>query len=90
MNNAQQSIPALYREAAQQVRQMAQRARLTDVRGDLLQLSASYERMAASVEAAIRLGAPGYPHGEILPIASDLPPPTGVADRLCPSANTRE
>jgi hypothetical protein len=77
MSNAQQPFPVLYREAAQQVRQLAQRVRLTDVRGDLLQLSASYERIAASVEAAIRLGAPGYPHGEILPIAPDYPPSDG-------------
>ena len=67
MSDTKQSIPELYREAAEQVRQLARRSRLTDVRGDLLALSASYERMASYAEAAIRLGVPGYPLGEILP-----------------------
>jgi hypothetical protein len=78
MNDAQQPIPELYREAAEQVRQLAQRSRLTDVRGDLLGLSASYERTATYIEAAIRLGAPGYPHGDIIPIASAPPRSEGV------------
>ena len=69
MNDTEQLIPELYREAAEQVARLARRSRLTDVRGDLFELSASYERMATYIEAAIRLGAPGYPHGEILPIA---------------------
>ena len=67
MSATKQSIPELYREAAEQVRQLARRSRLTDVRGDLLALSASYERMTSYAEAAIRLGVPGYPLGEILP-----------------------
>ena len=64
-------IPDIYREAAEEVRQLARRARLTDIRGDLLQLSARFERLAAYADAAIRLGAPGYPHGERLPAAGD-------------------
>jgi hypothetical protein len=71
MADAEQSIPDIYREAAEEVRQLARRARLTDIRGDLLQLSARFERLAAYADAAIRLGAPGYPHGERLPAAGD-------------------
>ena len=71
MADAQQPISQHYREAAEQVRHLARRTRLTDVRGDLLALSASYERMAVYADAAIRLGAPGYPHGELLPVAHD-------------------
>ena len=39
MSDAEYLIPELYREAAEQVRQLAGRARLTDVRNDLLELS---------------------------------------------------
>ena len=78
MNDAQQPIPELYREAAEQVRQLALRSRLSDVRSDLLELSASYERTATYIDAAIRLGASGYPHGDILPIASAPPLSEGV------------
>jgi len=71
MADAQQPISQHYREAAEQVRQLARRSRLTDIRGDLLELCARYERMAVYADAAIRLGAPGYPHGELLPVAHD-------------------
>jgi hypothetical protein len=71
MADAHQPISQHYREAAEQVRRLARRSRLTDVRGDLLALSASYERMAVYADAAIRLGAAGYPHGELLPVAHD-------------------
>ena len=66
MSDAEQSIPELYREAAEQVRQLARQARLSDIRGDLLSLAARFERLAANADHAIRLGVPGYPHGEII------------------------
>ena len=70
MSDTEQLIPELYRDTAQQVRELPRMSRLTDIRGQLLELSASFERMAAYADAAIRLGAPSYPHGERLPIAS--------------------
>jgi hypothetical protein len=75
MSDAEQPIPELYREAAEQVRQLARQARLTDIRGDLLALAAKLERLAANAEAAIRLGVPGYPHGDVIPSQGDRPPP---------------
>jgi hypothetical protein len=54
----------LYREAAEQVRQLARQARLTDIRGDLLELAAKFERLAANADAAIRLGPRSSPHGD--------------------------
>ncbi len=77
MSDAEQPIPELYREAAEQVRQLARQARLTDIRGDLLALSAKFERLAANADAAIRLGLPGCPHGEIIPPDRGRPPPEG-------------
>jgi hypothetical protein len=74
MSDAEQPIPAVYREAAEQVRQLARQARLTDIRGDLLELAARFERLAANADAAIRLRLPGYPHGEVIPSGSDQPP----------------
>ena len=71
MSDAEQPIPELYREAAEQVRQLAGQARLTDIRGDLLELAAKFERLAANADAAIRLGLPGYPHGEVIPSERD-------------------
>jgi hypothetical protein len=71
MSDAEQPIPEIYREAAEQVRQLARIARLTDIRGDLLELAARFERLAAYADAAIRQGLPGYPHGELLPIGRD-------------------
>jgi hypothetical protein len=71
MNDAQQPITDYYRETAEQLRQLARVSRLTDIRGDLLELSARFERIAAYVDAAIRLGAPGFPCGELLPVACD-------------------
>jgi hypothetical protein len=44
MSDTEQLIPKLYREAAEQVRQLAARSRLADVRDDLLELSARFER----------------------------------------------
>jgi len=77
MNDVEQSIPELYREAAEKVRQLARQARLTDIRGDLLELAARFERAAAYADAAIRLGLSGYPHGEVVPRKCDRPPPEG-------------
>ena len=82
MADAEQSIPDINREAAEEVRQLARRARLTDIRSDLLELSARFERLAAYADAAIRLGAPGYPHGERLPAAGDCSDRARAAD--CP------
>jgi hypothetical protein len=73
MSDTEQLIPKLYREAAEQVRRLAARSRLTDVRGDLLELSERFERMGAYAEAAISRGLTGYPHGELLPVAGDRP-----------------
>ena len=81
MTDAEQSIPDIYREAAEGVKQLALRARLTDIRGDLLELSARFERLAAYADAAIRLGVPGYPHGERLPVAHDRSDRARAADR---------
>jgi hypothetical protein len=75
MSDAEQPIPELYREAAEQVRQLARQARLTDIRSDLSELAAKFERLAANADAAIRLGLPGYPHGEVIPSDRDQPPP---------------
>ena len=55
MADAEQSIPDIYREAAEEVRQLARRARLTDIRSDLLELSARFERLAAIDRAILRL-----------------------------------
>ena len=75
MSDAEQPIPELYREAAEQVRQLARQARLTDIRGDLLELAAKFERLASYADAAIRLGLSGYPHGEAIPSERDRPRP---------------
>src|ERR1700680_1046493 len=71
VSDTERLIPELYREAAEELRQLARRARLTDARGHLLELSAQFQRQAGYADAAIRLGAPGYPHGELLPITED-------------------
>jgi hypothetical protein len=85
MADTEQSIPDIYREAAEEVRQLALRARLTDIRGDLLEISARFERVAAYADAAIRLGVPGYPHGERLPVADDRSDRAHAADRTLSS-----
>jgi hypothetical protein len=75
MSDAEQPIPELYREAAEQLRQLARQARLTDIRDDLLALAAKLERLAANADAAIRLGVPGDPHGAVIASERDQPPP---------------
>jgi hypothetical protein len=57
MSDAQQPTPELYREAAAKLRELANQSHLPDIRGDLLDLSARFERMAAHFEAQRRLGA---------------------------------
>ncbi len=90
MADAQHPISQHYREAAEQVRQLARRSRLTDIRGDLLALSASYERMAVYADAAIRLGAAGYPHGELLPLAYDRLVSQGASNPIGTAVPPRE
>jgi len=75
MSDAEQPIPEFYREAAEQVRQLARQARLTDIRDDLLALAAKFERLAVYADTAIRLQLPGYPHGEAISGERDPPPP---------------
>jgi hypothetical protein len=77
MSDVEEPIPELYREAAEQVRRLAGQARLADVRSDLLDLAARFERLATYADAAIRLGVPGYPHGEVVSSKQDPPPPKG-------------
>jgi hypothetical protein len=77
MSDVEEPIPELYREAAEQVRRLAGQARLADVRSDLLDLAARFERLATYADAAIRLGLPGYPHGEVVSSEQDPPPPKG-------------
>ena len=46
MNDAQQSSPELYRGAAAKLRDLADQTSLPDIKGDLLELAARFERMA--------------------------------------------
>jgi hypothetical protein len=55
MNNAEQPSPELYRQAAEKLRELADQSHLPNIRGDLLELSARFERMAAYLEAQHRL-----------------------------------
>jgi hypothetical protein len=57
MNDAEQPSPELYRQAAQKLRELADESHLPDIRGDLLDLSARFERMAAHYESQRRVGA---------------------------------
>jgi len=56
MHDAQQPTPELYREAAEKLRQLAGQSPLPDIRGDLLDLAARFERMAVYFEAQRRRG----------------------------------
>jgi hypothetical protein len=60
MTDAERPTPELYRDAAERLRQMARECRLPDIQGDLLDLAARFERMAAYFEAQ-RPGAPRDP-----------------------------
>jgi hypothetical protein len=55
MSDAEQPTPELYREAAKQLRQLAAQSSLPNIQGDLLDLAARFERMAAHFEAQQRL-----------------------------------
>jgi len=90
MNDAQQPISDYYREAAEQLRQLARVSRLTDIRGDLLELAARYERIAVYVDAAIRFGAPGFPCGELLPVARDRLVSRGASGSIGTPVQPRE
>jgi hypothetical protein len=59
MSDADHATPELYRQAAQKLRELADQSHLPDIRGDLLNLSARFERMAAYFEAQRRLGPAG-------------------------------
>jgi len=54
MNNAEQFSPEAYRELAAKLRELADQLHLPEIRGDLLDLSARFERMAAYFEAQRR------------------------------------
>ena len=56
MDDAEQPSPELYR-LAEKLRELADQSHLPDIRGDLLDLSARFERMATHYEAQRRLGA---------------------------------
>ena len=51
MSDAQQPTPELYRQAARCLRELAAQFPLPGIRGDLLELPARFERMAAYYEA---------------------------------------
>jgi hypothetical protein len=53
------------------VRKAAQRVRITAQLIDATTATPRFERIAAYVDAAIRLGAPEFPCGELLPVACD-------------------
>jgi len=46
MSDAEQSTPELYRAAAAKLRDLAAETHLPDIKGDLLELAARFERMA--------------------------------------------
>ena len=57
MSDVDQPTPELYREAADKLRQLAGQSPLPDVKSDLLDLAARFERMATYFEARHRLAA---------------------------------
>ena len=56
MDDAEQPSPELYR-LAQKLRELADQSHLPDIQGDLHQLAARFDRMAAYLKAQRRLGA---------------------------------
>jgi hypothetical protein len=54
MNNAEQPSPELHRQLAEKLKELADQSHLPDIQGDLLELSARFERMAAYLEAQRR------------------------------------
>jgi hypothetical protein len=61
MDDAEQPSPELYR-LAQKLRELADQSHLPDIQGDLRQLAARFDRMAAYLEAQRRLGAARSTH----------------------------
>ena len=59
MNDAEQPTPERYRESAEKLRLLAGQSPLPNIQGDLLDLAARFERMAAYLEAQRELGAGG-------------------------------
>jgi hypothetical protein len=57
MNNAEQPLPELYRQAAEKLRELVDQSHLPDIQGDLRALAARFERMAAYYEAQRRQSA---------------------------------
>ena len=57
MSGADQPTPEPYRQAAEKLRELADQSHLPDIQGDLRDLAARFERMAAHLEAQRRLGA---------------------------------
>jgi hypothetical protein len=55
MGDTVRRTPELYRELAEKLRQLAAQSPVPDIHGDLLDLSARFERMAAYFEAQQRL-----------------------------------
>jgi hypothetical protein len=55
MDDAEQPSPELYRQAAEKLRELADQSHLPDIRGDIRELSARFERTAAYFEAQHRL-----------------------------------
>jgi hypothetical protein len=56
MNHSDQPAAELYREVAEKLRQLASQSYLPDIQGDLRELAARFERMAAYYEAQGRRG----------------------------------
>jgi hypothetical protein len=56
MHDGEQPSRELYRDAAEKLRQFAGQSPLPDIRGDLLDLAARFERMALYFEAQHRFG----------------------------------
>jgi hypothetical protein len=54
MDDAEQPSPELYRRASEKLRELADQTHLPDILGDLLDLAARFERMAADLEAQRR------------------------------------
>jgi len=57
MNSADQPTPDECREVAAELRELADQARLPEIKADLLDLAERFERMAALVEASRGFGA---------------------------------
>jgi hypothetical protein len=55
MNNAERPSPERYRQAAEKLRELADQSHLPDIRADVLELAARFERMATYLEAQRRL-----------------------------------